>query len=152
MTDHEPTRACPHRFCGTLHGINAIAALSFFAAIASSNPTVILLLLVISTLVAVAVYRLLHKQTMIESAHEAVEGRVRYEVHPGWATAAVGIDALLAAANVTLFTIACLAWQDDGPSGTFSRTDVAVVLLCGVTVTVIDQLLHRKAIRIVEPA
>jgi uncharacterized membrane protein len=152
MTDHQPTRACPHRLCSLLHGTTAIAGLALFAGAAATDPTVILLLLAFGLLIAVAVYRLLHKQTMTESVHEALEGRVRYEARPGWATAAATVDALLAAMTVTFFIISCLTWEDGAADSPISRSGLAVALLCGVAVTVIDQSLHRKAIRIVEAA
>ncbi|MFE2486034.1 hypothetical protein ACFXGR_22590 [Streptomyces mirabilis] len=150
MTDHQPTRACPHRLCGLLHGITAIAGLGLFIGAAATDPTVILLLLAVGLLIAAAVYRLLHKQTMTESVHEAIEGRVRYEVRSGWATAAVTIDAILAAGTVAFFVVSCLTWQDGASDSPVSRSALAVALLGGVAVTVTDQLLHRKAIRIVE--
>jgi hypothetical protein len=150
MTSHQPTRACPHRLCQPLHGVTAIAALAFLIGAAASDPAVILLLMLFGFLAAVAIYRLLHKQTMTESVHEAIEGRVRYEVRPGWATAAATIDALLAVATVAFFVVSCLTWTGEAASDAISRSGLAVALLGSLAVTVIDQVLHRKAIRVVE--
>lgn len=145
MTDHRPSRFCPHRFCRPLHGITAIAGLAFICAAASDEP-VLLLIMIVSGLFAVAIYRIVHKQTMTESVHEEVDGQVRYEARPAWARAAAASDAVLAAATVTIFVLSCVTWQSDASDAATSRIGVGVALAVGVAVTVGIELLHRKAV------
>lgn len=147
MTDHRPTRFCPHRFCRPLHGVTAIAGVAFICAAAADEP-VVLLIMVVSILFAVAVYRLVHKQTLTESIDEELGGRVQYEARPAWARAAAASDAVLAAAMVVIFVISCVTWRSDAPDAATSQVGVGVALFAGVAVTAVVELLHRKAILI----
>lgn len=151
MTAHEPSRICPHRLCRPLHGISAIGGLAFVAAAAVDKPY-LLLIFAIATLISAAVYRMAHKQTVTDSVQEAVDGQARFEVQRGWANAAATADAILAAGIITCFVIACLTWQGIGDSEPASRTAIIVALLAGAAVTIISEMLHRKALRVVTPS
>lgn len=147
MKTHQPSRICPHRFCGPLHVSAGIGGLAFVAAAAVDRPMLLLVMLV-GALASAAIYRLVHRQTMTDSVREAADGHVRYEVRPAWARAAAAVDAVLAAAIVGSFVYSCLSWQSDAGDDAVSRTSLALALLAGVAVTVVDEMLHRKAIRI----
>lgn len=147
MSDHEPTRMCPHRLCRPLHGISAIGGLAFIAAAAIDKPY-LLLIFAVSALLAAAVYRIVHKQTMGDTVREAVDGHVRFEVQRRWANAAATADGILATGIVTCFAIACLTWQG-GDSDPASRTTIIAALLAGAALTAVSETLHRKAIKVV---
>lgn len=150
MSAHEPTRMCPHPLCRPLHGISAIGGLAFIAAAAIDKPY-LLLIFAVSALLAAAVYRIVHKQTMGDTVREAVDGKVHFEVQRRWANAAATADGILATGIVTCFAIACLTWQG-GDSAPASRTTIIAALLAGAALTAVSETLHRKAIKVVAPS
>ena len=147
MTTFRPTRACPHPLCRPLHAIAAAGVLLVATAVAPVSPWLLGLLLV-SALFSVAIYQLVHRQTMVASINEEIHRTVTVTARPGWARAAAAMDAAL-----TLLVLVVLASVlADRSSSSWVLPPSPITLLAsvagGVVVTAIGEGLHRMAVRI----
>ncbi|MFD9443354.1 hypothetical protein [Streptomyces sp. NPDC060001] len=147
MSDFRPTRTCPHRLCRPLHFTAAVAGLVVLISLGPVQPWLIGLSLV-GLLFSIGIYQLVHRQTMVDTVREEVAKTATITVRSGWARAAAAMDALFA--MVFLFMCVSIfqtrldqAWEPPA-SNTGWMTSVGG----GVALTLLFEVLHRRAVRI----
>ncbi|MCX4885929.1 hypothetical protein [Streptomyces sp. NBC_00847] len=147
MTDFRPTRTCPHRLCKPLHGITALAGLVFLSAMAADQPWLIALF-VIGGLLSFAVYQLVHRQTMVDTARQELAGAVTVTVRTGWARAAAALDGAYVLAMLAMCASALRAQSTDAWSPPNTQAGLLAPLGIAVALMVLTEVLHKNAVRV----
>lgn len=147
MTTYRPTRACPHPLCRPLHATATAGVLLTASAVAPISPWFLGLLLV-GALFSVAIYQLVHRQTMTASIKEEIHQTVTVTARPAWARAAAALDAVLTVLILVLLAVVLTNRSDSSWGASPSPNTLLAGVAGGVVITAIGEGLHRLAVRI----
>jgi len=145
---HIPTKACPHRWCRTVHRIAAVEGGLAIVALAIRQPWFLLILSAMAVL-STALYATAARKTLHDLAADELTPIVPLAVRRGWALTAVGID--IAVAVVAPLAIAAAAVSEPGSYATKVASGGPMPIVVTVAFAVFHQLAHHLATRPAKP-